>query len=213
MPRFGTATARSATPSSSTRSSGALRLFPDLIGFRPVPAELVIEWSRLFDVKGARAGAAGEADRRSPCALADRASGGDHRRGRARGLPFARGPRPRSAETRTACPRARRWRRRWARRPLADDPVGLSAAGWAGETPLWLYFLAESASRGRGEQLGPVRRPDRRRGPDRHSRRRSRLPPGQRPGLDTNAARARAALRPDRPASGDGSRNGPDKPV
>jgi Animal haem peroxidase len=31
----------------------ALRLFPDLIGFRRVPAELVIEWSRLFDVTGA----------------------------------------------------------------------------------------------------------------------------------------------------------------
>jgi hypothetical protein len=39
--------------------------------------------------------------------------------------------------------------------PLADDPLGLRAAGWPGETPLWLYFLAESASRGRGEQLGP----------------------------------------------------------
>lgn len=39
--------------------------------------------------------------------------------------------------------------------PLADDPLGLHAAGWAGETPLWLYFLAESANRGRGEQLGP----------------------------------------------------------
>jgi hypothetical protein len=40
--------------------------------------------------------------------------------------------------------------------PLADDPLGLRAAGWAGETPLWLYFLAESASRGRGERLGPT---------------------------------------------------------
>jgi len=39
--------------------------------------------------------------------------------------------------------------------PIADDPLGLRAAGWEGETPLWLYFLAESASRGRGEQLGP----------------------------------------------------------
>ena len=39
--------------------------------------------------------------------------------------------------------------------PLTDDPLGLRAAGWAGETPLWLYFLAESASRGRGERLGP----------------------------------------------------------
>jgi hypothetical protein len=39
--------------------------------------------------------------------------------------------------------------------PPAGDPLGLRAAGWSGETPLWLYFLAESASRGRGEQLGP----------------------------------------------------------
>lgn len=39
--------------------------------------------------------------------------------------------------------------------PLADDPLGLRACGWSGETPLWLYFLAESASRGHGERLGP----------------------------------------------------------
>ena len=39
--------------------------------------------------------------------------------------------------------------------PLADDPLGLRDAGWEGETPLWLYFLAESASRGGGERLGP----------------------------------------------------------
>jgi hypothetical protein len=40
--------------------------------------------------------------------------------------------------------------------PLTDDPLGLRAAGWSAATPLWLYFLAESASRGRGEQLGPT---------------------------------------------------------
>jgi len=32
--------------------SGRLRLFPDLLGFRPVAAERAIEWDRLFDVPG-----------------------------------------------------------------------------------------------------------------------------------------------------------------
>ena len=32
--------------------SGRLRLFPDLLGFRPVAADRAIEWDRLFDVPG-----------------------------------------------------------------------------------------------------------------------------------------------------------------
>jgi hypothetical protein len=40
--------------------------------------------------------------------------------------------------------------------PVDGDPLGLGAAGWQGETPLWLYFLAESVSRGAGERLGPA---------------------------------------------------------
>ena len=39
--------------------------------------------------------------------------------------------------------------------PLGRRPAGPARRGWPGETPLWLYFLAESASRGHGEQLGP----------------------------------------------------------
>ncbi len=134
--------------------SEALRLFPDLIGFRPVPAELVIEWSRLFDVDGAvpaqrakaidgclarslielPAAITGEVERDAYQSLAGR----DLARGHGYGLP--------SGE---AVARA------MGEAPVVDDPLGLRAAGWAGETPLWLYFLAESASRGRGERLGP----------------------------------------------------------
>ena len=134
--------------------SRALRLFPDLIGFRPVPAELAIEWSRLFDVEGAApaqraklidgrlarslielpAAITGEVERDAYQSLAGR----DLQRGHGYGLPSGEAIARAMGET-----------------PIADDPLGLRAAGWEGETPLWLYFLAESASRGRGEQLGP----------------------------------------------------------
>jgi hypothetical protein len=135
-------------------SSNPLRLFPDLIGFRPVPAERVIDWSGLFDVQGARraqraklidgrlarslielpAAITGEVELEAYQSLAGR----DLERGHAYGLPSGEAVAQAMGEA-----------------PLADDPLGLRAAGWEGETPLWLYFLAESASRGRGEQLGP----------------------------------------------------------
>jgi Animal haem peroxidase len=135
--------------------SGKLRLFPDLIGFRPVPAERAIEWGRLFDVDGAEpaqraklidgrlarslielpAAITGDVEVDAYQSLAGR----DLERGHAYGLP--------SGE---AVARA------MGEAPLADDPLGLRAAGWTGETPLWLYFLAESASSGRGELLGPT---------------------------------------------------------
>jgi Animal haem peroxidase len=131
-----------------------LRLFPDLIGFRPVPAELAIEWSKLFDLDGAPpaqraklidgqlarslielpAAITGEVEVEAYQSLAGR----DLERGHSYGLPSGEAVAAAMGET-----------------PLDDDPVGLRAAGWTGETPLWLYFLAESATRGDGERLGP----------------------------------------------------------
>jgi hypothetical protein len=134
--------------------SEPLRLFPDLIGFRPVPAERTIEWSTMFDVEGkppaqraklidgrlARslielpAAITGEVEVDAYRSLAGR----DLERGHAYGLP--------SGEEVA---------RAMGEEPLEGDPLGLRTAGWTGETPLWLYFLAESASRGGGERLGP----------------------------------------------------------
>jgi heme peroxidase len=132
----------------------ASRLFPDLIGFRPVPAEFVIDWSRFFDVRGTRpaqraklidgrlarslielpAAITGEVELGAYQSLAGR----DLERGHAYGLPSGEAVAEAMGEA-----------------PLAEDPLGLRAAGWSGQTPLWLYFLAESASLGHGEQLGP----------------------------------------------------------
>jgi Animal haem peroxidase len=134
--------------------STALRLFPDLVGFRPISAELAVEWSMLFDVEGVRpaqraklidgrlarslielpAAITGDVEVDAYHSLAGR----DLARGSAYGLPSGEAVAEAMGEA-----------------PLTDDPLGLRAAGWSGETPLWLYFLAESASRGRGEQLGP----------------------------------------------------------
>ncbi|HEY6671664.1 MAG TPA: hypothetical protein VIZ91_04095, partial [Solirubrobacterales bacterium] len=40
--------------------------------------------------------------------------------------------------------------------PLSQDQVGLSAAGWDQETPLWLYVLKEAEALEDGDRLGPV---------------------------------------------------------
>jgi Animal haem peroxidase len=134
--------------------SPAIRLFPDLIGFRPVPSELAIEWSRLFDVPGAPpaqraklidgrlarslielpAAITGEIEVDAYQSLAGR----DLERGHAYGLPSGEAVAEAMGEA-----------------LLNGDPLGLAAAGWTGETPLWLYFLAECAHAGDGERLGP----------------------------------------------------------
>jgi Animal haem peroxidase len=135
--------------------SGTLRLFPDLIGFRPVPAELVIDWRKLFDANGERtaqraklidgrlarslielpAAITGEVEVEAYHSLAGR----DLERGLSYGLPSGEAVAEAMGEA-----------------PVADDPLGLGEAGWPGETPLWLYFLVESASHGDGERLGPA---------------------------------------------------------
>jgi hypothetical protein len=40
--------------------------------------------------------------------------------------------------------------------PLSRDQVGLRAAGWTAETPLWYDILREAAILGSGDRLGPV---------------------------------------------------------
>jgi hypothetical protein len=40
--------------------------------------------------------------------------------------------------------------------PLSAAENELTASGWDGGTPLWLYLMLESAVRADGERLGPV---------------------------------------------------------
>ena len=74
--------------------SGRLRLFPDLLGFRPDRRRARDRVGPALRRPRPPAGAAGEADRRQARALADRAATGDHRRGRSRGVSLPRRTRP-----------------------------------------------------------------------------------------------------------------------
>ena len=135
--------------------SGVRRLFPDLLGFRPVRAELAIDWKLLFDVEGhppaQRAkhidgslvrslidlpvAVTGEVELDAYRSLAGR----DLQRGHAYGLPSGEAVATAMGET-----------------PLTASENELAASGWSGGTPLWLYILLESAARAGGERLGPI---------------------------------------------------------
>lgn len=136
-------------------TSGIHPLFPDLLGFRPVPASLAIDWPLLFDTPGhppaqrakridgtlARSlidlphAVTGEVDHDAYRSLAGR----DLERGHAYGLPSGESVAERMGET-----------------PLGAEENELLQSGWTAGTPLWLYVMLESAARTDGERLGPV---------------------------------------------------------
>ena len=137
------------------RDAEPVPLFPDLLGFRPVPAVLEVDWSYLFDlpgrlpaqrakrINGRLAGSlihlpravTGAGDGDDYASLAVR----DLQRGQGVGLP--------SGEAVAGL---------LGVEPLTPEEVGLEAAGWRQETPLWFYLLKEAEHRGGGERLGPV---------------------------------------------------------
>ena len=137
------------------RGGTDLTLFPDLIGFRPVASDRVIDWSLLFDIAGeppaARArpidGCLPEPLLRLPIDITGQLDDQDFeslavrdlQRGVATGLPSGEAVAGLVGEE-----------------PLRPDEVGLREFGWSGETPLWYYLLKEAEVREGGERLGPV---------------------------------------------------------
>jgi hypothetical protein len=133
----------------------ALLLFPDLIGFRPVPASRRVDWSQLFAFPGQPTpqpakkidgrlahclielptAITGQVEIDAYHSLAMR----DLQRGQAYGLP--------SGETLS---------RALGIQPLGAGDTGLGQLGWAGQTPLWYYLLKEAEVRGGGDRLGPL---------------------------------------------------------
>jgi hypothetical protein len=130
-------------------------LFPDLIGFRPVPASRVVDWSAFFDLPdrppAQRAkkldgrlcssimhlplALTGDVEVEAYHSLAAR----DLQRGHAVELP--------SGETIA---------RHIGATPLTREQAGLGAMGWDRETPLWYYVLKEAEVQHNGDRLGEV---------------------------------------------------------
>jgi Animal haem peroxidase len=136
-------------------STAPLPLFPELIGFEPVPPEHVISWSMLFDVPGEPpAQRAKQIDGRLPESLIrlpvaitgsveeeafHSLAARDLQRGQATGLP--------SGEAVAGA---------LGLEPLSSEEVGLAERGWDAETPLWYYVLREADVQQRGDRLGAV---------------------------------------------------------
>jgi len=136
-------------------AGGAVPIFPDLLGFRPVAAEHQIEWPRLFDAVGAPPAArAKKIDGRLvgalialPVALTGASEVEEFHSLAVRDLVRGQGVGLPSGETVA---------RRMGEPPLSAKGVGTSSAGWSSETPLWYYLLREADVRQAGDRIGPV---------------------------------------------------------
>jgi Animal haem peroxidase len=134
---------------------GPCPVFPDLMGFGPVPPEHTVDWTLQIDVEGhAAAQRAKRIDARLPApliALPTQVSGSapgtdyaslanrDLQRGQAVGLASGE-----AIARHLGVP------------ALTADQVGLTEHGWVGATPLWFYILKEADVLHDGDQLGPV---------------------------------------------------------
>jgi hypothetical protein len=134
---------------------GPYPVFPDLMGFGPVPPEHTVDWTLQIDVEGhPPAQRAKRIDTRLPApliALPTQVSGSapgtdyaslanrDLQRGQAVGLASGE-----AVAHRLGVP------------ALTTEQVGLAEHGWTAETPLWFYILKEADVLHDGDQLGPV---------------------------------------------------------
>jgi hypothetical protein len=130
-------------------------LFPDLIGFRPVPRERAIDWRLFFDAPGARSAQRskridGKLVRsliELPVALTGDVEIADYQSLAVRDLQRGQG---------VALPSGEAVARHMQIAPLTPEQVGIASVGWQGETPLWYYILRESDVCAAGDRLGPV---------------------------------------------------------
>ncbi len=130
-------------------------IFPDLLGFRPVPAAHVVDWITLFDFPGRPpAQRAKQIDGRLcaalitlPAAISGEVTVDAFRSLAARDL--QRG-------LAVSLPSGEAVARRLGVTPLNAQETGLAAFGWRGETPLWYYILKEAEVCTGGDRLGTV---------------------------------------------------------
>jgi Animal haem peroxidase len=130
-------------------------VFPDLLGFRPMPSERSVDWTLMFDAPGmSMAQRAKKIDGRLarslielPVAVTGECEVEEYHSLAVRDLQRGHG---------VGLPSGEAVARKMGVPPLTREEVGLSDAGWTSETPLWYYILREAAVRANGDRLGPV---------------------------------------------------------
>jgi hypothetical protein len=130
-------------------------LFPDLLGFRPVPREHVIDWTLFFDTAGAAPaqrskkieGKLVRALIELPVAVTGECEIEDYHSLAVRDLQRGQG---------VGLPSGEEVARHIGATPLTAEQVGIASTGWKGETPLWYYILREADACTGGHRLGPV---------------------------------------------------------
>jgi hypothetical protein len=137
------------------RDFGPVPVFPDLMGFGAVPVDHAIDWTLQFDVPGhPPAQRSKKIDGKLPRSLISlprQISGEDE------GTPYASlANRDLQRGQAVGLPSGEAVARELGLEPLSVQQVGLSAAGWEGETPLWLYILKEAETLEDGNRLGPL---------------------------------------------------------
>ena len=136
------------------RSGDSFALFPELIGFQPVPKERRVDWTLFFDAPGrTSAQRAKKLDGRLvralitlPEAVTGRCTD-DLRSLAVRDLMRGQG---------VGLPSGEALARHLGIESLSADEVGLSGMGSRDGTPLWYYILREADVREGGNRLGPL---------------------------------------------------------
>jgi hypothetical protein len=136
------------------RDGEPIPVLPNLMGFRPVPPDRVVDWSLLFDFPDREpAQRAKKIDGRLPRSLIDLpvAITGDVGEADLRSLAV----RDLERGSGVSLPSGEAVAALLGEAPLGSEDLGLPD-DWGGETPLWFYILKEAETRSGGDQLGPV---------------------------------------------------------
>ncbi len=130
-------------------------LFPDLLGFRPVPRQHTVDWKLFFDAPGSTSaqrskkidGKLVRALIDLPVAVTGQCEIEDYHSLAVRDLQRGHG---------VGLPSGEAVARYIGAVPLSAEQVGIASTGWHGETPLWYYILREADACTGGHRLGPV---------------------------------------------------------
>lgn len=138
--------------------SEAVALFPELLGFRAVPAEHVVDWTLFFDAPSAQGAPPPQRCKKIdgklvralielPVAVTGECEIEDYHSLAVRDLQRGQG---------VGLPSGEAVARHLGFAPITPEQVGIAATGWRGETPLWYYVLREADVCTGGQHLGPV---------------------------------------------------------